>query len=72
MNYNAPSLTSMFSWSGDTTAGAKVALIIAAFLLVAAVYAAAILLRKAVRPRYTRLLPLSLQWAFPIFCRICT
>ena len=32
MNYNAPSLTSMFSWSGDTTQSAR-ALIIAAFLL---------------------------------------
>lgn len=50
MNYNAPSLTSMFSWSGDTTQSAR-ALIIAAFLLVAAVYAAAIMLRKRLSDR---------------------
>lgn len=50
MNYNAPSLTSMFSWSGDTAKSAR-ALIIAAFLLVAAVYVAAILLRKRLSDR---------------------
>lgn len=50
MNYNAPSLTSMFSWSGDTAKSARV-LIIAAFLLVAAVYVAAILLRKRLSDR---------------------
>ena len=50
MNYNAPSLTSMFSWSGDTSGSAR-SLIIAAFLLVAAVYAAAILLRKSLSDR---------------------
>lgn len=50
MNYNAPSLTSMFSWSGETSGSAR-SLIIAAFLLVAAVYAAAILLRKSLSDR---------------------
>lgn len=50
MNYNAPSFTSMFSWQGDTSGSAK-ALIIAAFLLVAAVYAAAILLHKSLSDR---------------------
>ena len=40
----------MFSWSGDTAKSAR-ALIIAAFLLVAAVYAAAILLRKKLSDR---------------------
>lgn len=50
MNYNAPSFTSMFSWQGDTSGSAK-ALIIAAFLLVAAVYTAAVLLRRRLSDR---------------------
>ena len=50
MNYNAPSLTSMFSWSGDTAKSAKL-LIIAAFLLVATVYSVAIMLRHRLTDR---------------------
>lgn len=41
MNYNAPSLTAMFTWGENTAESAKM-LIIAAFILIAAVYAAAI------------------------------
>lgn len=50
MNYNAPSLTSMFVWSGDTERSARL-LIIAAFLLVAAVYVAALLLKGKLSDR---------------------
>lgn len=46
MNYNAPSLTSMFQWSGDT-GGWSALLIAAAFALVLACYAVAILRRDA-------------------------
>ncbi len=45
MNYNAPSLTSMFNWSGDTQLWSKV-LIIAAFAFVLAVFAVAIAKRR--------------------------
>lgn len=64
MNYNAPSFTSMFSWSGDTTASAR-SLIIAAFLFVAAVYAAAILLRKKLSDRVILGLALILAMGIP-------
>lgn len=50
MNYNAPSLTSMFLWSGDTAHSAKL-LIIAAFLLIALVYTAAAMLRRRLSDR---------------------
>lgn len=68
MNYNAPSLTSMFSWSGDTTQGAR-ALIIAAFLLVAAVYAAAILLRKKLSDRVILGFAIILAMGIPYHAR---
>lgn len=44
MNYNAPSLTSLFSWSGDTVLLSKI-LIIAAFFAVAVIFISAILRR---------------------------
>lgn len=50
MNYNAPSLTSMFTWSGDTALSARL-LIIAAFILVVIVYAAAIFYRDRLNER---------------------
>lgn len=46
MNYNAPSLTSMFRWSGDTQSWSML-LIAAAFVLVLAAYIAAAIKRKA-------------------------
>lgn len=46
MNYNAPSLTSMFRWSGNT-AGPSMLLIAAAFALVLAAYAVAAVKRRA-------------------------
>lgn len=46
MNYNAPSLTSMFRWNGDTD-GWSMLLIAAAFALVLAAYIAAAVKRKA-------------------------
>lgn len=64
MNYNAPSFTCMFSWSGDTTRSARL-LIIAAFLLVAAVYAAAVLLRKRLSDRLILGLALILVMGIP-------
>ncbi len=64
MNYNAPSLTCMFSWSGDTTRSARL-LIIAAFLLVAAVYAAAFMLRKRLNDRLILGLALILVMGIP-------
>lgn len=64
MNYNAPSLTCMFSWQGDTSGSARL-LIIAAFLLVAAVYAAAILLRKRLSDRLILALTLVLAMGIP-------
>ncbi len=50
MNYNAPSLTAMFTWGEDTAGSAKM-LILAAFILVAAVYAAAVLYIKELDDR---------------------
>ena len=68
MNYNAPSLTSMFSWSGDTAKSARV-LIIAAFLLVAAVYATAILLHKKLSDRvilgFSLILAMGIPYLLP-------
>ena len=64
MNYNAPSLTCMFSWTGDTTRSARL-LIIAAFLLVAAVYAAALLLRRRLSDRLILALTLILVMGIP-------
>ena len=64
MNYNAPSLTCMFSWTGDTSASARL-LIIAAFLLVAAVYAAALLLRRRLSDRLILALTLILVMGIP-------
>ena len=64
MNYNAPSLTCMFSWTGDTTRSARL-LIIAAFLLVAAVYAAALLLRRRLSDRLILALTLILAMGIP-------
>ena len=64
MNYNAPSLTCMFSWTGDTSASARL-LIIAAFLLVAAVYAAALLLRRRLSDRLILALTLILAMGIP-------
>ena len=46
MNYNAPSLTSMFRWSGNTE-GPSMLLIAAAFALVLAAYAVAAVKRRA-------------------------
>ena len=46
MNYNAPSLTSMFQWSGNTE-GPSMLLIAAAFALVLAAYAVAAVKRRA-------------------------
>lgn len=46
MNYNAPSLTSMFRWSGNTE-GPSMLLIAAAFALVLASYAVAAVKRRA-------------------------
>ena len=45
MNYNAPSLTSMFQWAGDTQMWSNI-LIIAAFLFVLTVFAVAIKKRR--------------------------
>lgn len=50
MNYNAPSFTSLFSWTGDTGTSAKL-LIAAAFLLIFAGYAAAALFRRRLNSR---------------------
>lgn len=50
MNYNAPSLTSMFSWSGDTSGAAKL-FIAAAFLFVLIVFAYSYLRRNELSNR---------------------
>lgn len=64
MNYNAPSLTSMFSWSGDT-AHYSVLLILAAFALVIAVYTAAIIYRRRLSDRVILGLTLVLAIGIP-------
>lgn len=50
MNYNAPSLTSMFSWQGDTALWSKL-LIVGAFAVLFILYAAAIVKRKSLDDR---------------------
>ena len=50
MNYNAPSLTSVFAWQGDTVLWSKL-LIIAAFAFLFALYAVAVIYRKRLDDR---------------------
>lgn len=50
MNYNAPSLTAMVTWYGDTKVASDL-LIVAAFLFVAVLFAVAIMLRKKLDSR---------------------
>lgn len=64
MNYNAPSLTAMFAWSGDTVKSARL-LIAAAFILVIAVYAAAVFFRKQLSDRVIVALALLLAMGIP-------
>lgn len=64
MNYNAPSLTAMFAWSGDTEKSARL-LIAAAFILVIAVYAAAVFFRKQLSDRVIIALALLLAMGIP-------
>ena len=63
MNYNAPSLTSMFRWSGNTE-GPSMLLIAAAFALVLAAYAVAAVKRRALD--YTVILGFALLLAMGI------
>ena len=68
MNYNAPSLTSLFSWNGDTVLWSKI-LIIAAFFAVAVIFISAILHRDGLSDEavfaYAVLLCLVIPYLLP-------
>ena len=64
MNYNAPSLTSMFQWQGDTQLWSKL-LIIAAFVFVLLVFAVAILKRSELDNQTVFALAVLLAIAIP-------
>ena len=72
MNYNAPSLTSMFSWSGDTTQRRKGGLSSPHFCSLRRFMLRQSFCAKSCPTALYSALRLSLQWAYPICCRICT